>query len=188
MEYLFWIVPIILIALVVWYKKREGNPTKEENEAIMQSVSRREDTFLTRTSDKTETQYNGKPSAPPTRQVRGDIRPTTPPPPPMRAGKSAPITTYVPPAPLPTTQSSGSGLLDLALMAVVLDAVIPDTVPEAKASYVDVPYDHGTPSAPERMPDPTPSYVEPDRTDYGSSSSDSGWSSSDSGSSSSWGD
>lgn len=187
MEYLIWLVLVLLIGAVVWYKRGEGSPDAEEEQ---ESVSRRGNSAISKNvAGKDEVPYNGLPS----RGVRTAPTRSPPPPPPMRDGRGRPHA--VPTRTSPQAERDSS--LDLLTAALVLDALIPDSVPDAP-----------TPSTPSiepgggsfggagaesswSEPEPTPvrdntDYGSSSSTDYGSSSSsDSGWSSSDSSSDSS---
>lgn len=192
-----------MLVRVIFFSDHETKAEQQENEDARKRASAAE-SFREQyeaqlpTRNQLQNFRRSPPAAPPTRQVRNDKRPSPPPAPPMRklGGNSSAFSAgYGSSSPAPVRDPS----MDVLTTVLLVDALTPDSVPEAKTPYVDAPYDHGKPEAtPERLPDPTPTYVEPDRTDYGSSSrnddsgwsssssSDSGWSSSDSGSSSSY--
>lgn len=192
MEYLIWVVLALAIGGVIYWKKKEGNLTKEEQEVEDEILGARSSSFLSRTSDKEDTQYNGVPNPSPTK------RPAPPSPPAMRSlgGRSSTSRqSYVAEsAPVQHRDSS----LDMLSTVVVMDALgVFDSKEEDKPSreLPTVPAD----PIPEPAYEPrattqtdfssTTDYSEPSRTntDSGWSSndrSDSGWSSSSSDSSS----
>lgn len=180
MEYLVIGGILVAMGILIWVFKgnHETKAEQAENEAARKRASAAES--FREQYDARERRLPPMPKVKPTRQAP----PAAPSMRKLGGSSSAPTVDYGNVSPAPVRDTT----MDMLTTVLLVDALTPDTVPEAEIAYVDAPYDHGKPDpAPERLSDPTPTYVEPDRTDYGSSSrsDDSGWSSSDNSSSSS---
>ena len=80
MEYLIWLVLAVAIGATFWWKSRQV-VTKQDWEKNIQSTEYRQDTFLTRTSDKDELREG----------IMRSSEKAVPVPPPMRDGRGRPV-------------------------------------------------------------------------------------------------
>lgn len=186
MEYL--VIGGILVAMVIliWVFKgnHETKAEQQENENARKRASAAE-SFREQyeaqlpTTNQLQNFRRSPPAAPRSRS----IRPSPPPAPPMRklGGNSSAFSAgYGSSSPAPVRDPS----MDVLTTVLLVDALTPDSVPEAKIPYVDAPYNHGTPECkpePESQTRDSGCYDSSlrDTTDYGTKSNDSGWSSND---------